>query len=156
MHGLIYDATPQDYVNLLCSKNFTDNQILFIVDTNRYDCRRASNELNYPSFIALYHVDHHGEWTEQKYIYKNFANVGQSFVTYKAVVTRPNGSQVVVSPDVLVFMKKYEKKSNNLTIKFKGNMERRVSFGSLVWVEENGKHTVRGPIVVSPSVLSII
>lgn len=87
---------------------------------------------------------------------RTLTNVGQSFVTHKAIVTGPNGSQVVVSPDVLVFMNKYEKKSNNLTIKFKGNMERRFSFGSLVWVEENGKHTVRSPIVVTPSVLSTI
>lgn len=83
-------------------------------------------------------------------------NVGESVATYKAMVTAPNFSEVVVSPNVLVFMKKHERKSYNLTINYKGNMERRVSSGSLVWVEDNGKHTVRSPIVVSPLVFALV
>ncbi|EXC32842.1 Subtilisin-like protease [Morus notabilis] len=149
--GLIYDATPQDYVNLLCSTNFTKKQILAIINTNKYDCPRAYYDLNYPSFIALYHD--HAKWMDQKYT-RTLTNVGESVVTYKAMVTAPNFSEVVVSPNVLVFMKKHERKSYNLTIKYKGNMERRVSSGSLVWVEDNGKHTVRSPIVVSPLVFA--
>ncbi|GMP48775.1 hypothetical protein CsSME_00016016 [Camellia sinensis var. sinensis] len=52
--GLLYDATPQDYVNLLCSMNFTRNQILTITSSSRYSCLNPSSDLNYPSFIVLY------------------------------------------------------------------------------------------------------
>ncbi|KAL7245313.1 hypothetical protein ACSBR2_000604 [Camellia fascicularis] len=52
--GLLYDATPQDYVNLLCSMNFTRNQILTITSSSRYSYLIPSSDLNYPSFIVLY------------------------------------------------------------------------------------------------------
>ncbi|KAL7262176.1 hypothetical protein ACSBR1_000536 [Camellia fascicularis] len=52
--GLIYDATLQDYVNLLYSMNFTRNQILTITRTSNYSCSNTSSDLNYPSFIAVY------------------------------------------------------------------------------------------------------
>ncbi|KAL7262248.1 hypothetical protein ACSBR1_000595 [Camellia fascicularis] len=52
--GLLYDATPQDYVNLLCSMNFTRNQILTITSSSRYSCLIPSSDLDYPLFIVLY------------------------------------------------------------------------------------------------------
>jgi hypothetical protein len=48
--GLIYDATPQDFVNLLCSK-FSKEQVLNI--TKRY-CFDPSLDFNYPSFLLFY------------------------------------------------------------------------------------------------------
>ncbi|KAF7141602.1 hypothetical protein RHSIM_Rhsim06G0052500 [Rhododendron simsii] len=108
--GLIYDATTQDYVNLICSMNFTKNQRFERVVTN----------------------------------------VGAGAATYKAKVTAPLGSSVMVSPDTLVFQKPNEKKAYSVTIHYNGDKNGTVTFGSLVWIEENGAHTVRSPIVVAP------
>ncbi|KAK9919303.1 hypothetical protein M0R45_027907 [Rubus argutus] len=71
----------------------------------------------------------------------------------KVLVTAPKGSTVTVSPEILNFEYIYEKQSYTVTIKYKGKKKnRKVSFGELVWVEENGKYKVRSPIVVSPIV----
>ncbi|KAK1555754.1 hypothetical protein Q3G72_030944 [Acer saccharum] len=75
--------------------------------------------------------------------------------TYKATVTAPKRSTVVVLPEKLVFEKKYEKQSYTLTIKYTKDDEANVSFGALVWIEESGKFTVRSPIAVSPFLTSV-
>jgi hypothetical protein len=84
-------------------------------------------------------------------------NVGQGSTTYKVFVTAPENSEVIVSPTRLVFAKKYDKRSYNVTIKYRGYDDNNVSFGELVWEEENSinfvenrNRTVRSPIVVSP------
>lgn len=65
-------------------------------------------------------------------------------------MTTPEVSIITLSPEVFVFGKKNEKQSYNITIGYRGNEKWEISFGALVWVEENGKHEVRSPIVVSP------
>ncbi|CAN4092682.1 unnamed protein product [Withania somnifera] len=52
--GLIYDATPQDYVCLLCALNLTAKQIQTITRTSSYTCSNPSLDLNYPSFIGYF------------------------------------------------------------------------------------------------------
>ncbi|RVW99926.1 Subtilisin-like protease SBT1.9 [Vitis vinifera] len=144
--GLIYDATPQDYVNLLCSMNFTTKQILTITRSNTYTCSNPSPDLNYPSFIALY--NNKSTAFVQKF-QRTVTNVGDGASSYKAIVTAPKGSKVMVSPATLAFENKYEKLSYTLTIEYKSEKDGKVSFGSLTWIEDDGKHTVRSPIVVS-------
>ncbi|XAR64046.1 Tripeptidyl-peptidase II [Bertholletia excelsa] len=146
--GLVYDATIQDYVNLLCSMNLTKNQIMTITRSNNYNCSNPDPDLNYPSFIALYP-------NETKIVQRNFqrtlTNVGSGPATYKAKVTDPIGCAVKVFPDAVVFGKTYEKQSYTLGIVFPGqDKNNTVRVGSVVWVEENGNHTVRSPIVVAP------
>ena len=51
--GLVYDATPQDYVNLLCSINFNSTQVLNFTGSNSYSCSSPASDLNHPSFIVL-------------------------------------------------------------------------------------------------------
>ncbi|PRQ41600.1 putative tripeptidyl-peptidase II [Rosa chinensis] len=150
--GLIYDATPQDYVNLLCSTNFTRKQILAITRSRAYDCSNPSSDLNYPSFIALYDPRHHTRKLRIQKFQRIVTNVGDGAAKYKASVTAPKGSTITVSPETLFFSETYEKRSYTLTINYKGEKKGNVSFGELVWVEENGKYHVRSPIVVSPLV----
>ncbi|KAH7543410.1 hypothetical protein FEM48_Zijuj02G0181000 [Ziziphus jujuba var. spinosa] len=145
--GLIYDATPQDYVNLLVSMNFTRNQILAITRSEAYDFSKPSSDLNYPSFIALYDNQ---TTSRLKKFERTVTNVGDDAAKFTASVTSPPRSQVSVSPETLVFKKKYEKQSYTLTIKYGRDERKEVSFGEIVWVDEKGKHTVRSPIVVSP------
>ncbi|GLT93514.1 hypothetical protein SLE2022_113040 [Rubroshorea leprosula] len=148
--GLIYDATPQDYVNLLCSTNFTKKQIMTITRSKSYNCSNPSPDLNYPSFIVFYstHVSTHLSSNFQRTV----TNVGQGAATYKVKVVEPEGSTIVISPETLVFRQTYEKQSYNVSMKYKSNKKGKVSFGEIVWIEENGNHTVRSPIVMSPIV----
>ncbi|CAN6724974.1 unnamed protein product [Malus baccata var. baccata] len=147
--GLIYDATPQEYVNLLCSTNFTRNQILSITRSHAYDCSKPSSDLNYPSFIALYN-NHHKTKTRVQTFQRTVTNVGDGAARYMASVIAPKGSQVTVSPEILIFAYKYEKQSFTVTINFNAKKKGNASAGALVWIEQNGKYTVRSPIVVSP------
>ncbi|KAL8145186.1 hypothetical protein AgCh_003407 [Apium graveolens] len=147
--GLIYDATAQDYVNLLCSMNFTQNQIRTITRAS-YSCIKKSSDLNYPSFITLYTNQTSGRTLHQTF-YRTVTNVGDAAAIYKVKVMAPKGSVITVSPDTLAFQKKHEKKSYTMTINFKA-VAPTVSFGSLVWIDKNSKNTVRSPIVISPAV----
>ncbi|XP_071724759.1 subtilisin-like protease SBT3 [Rutidosis leptorrhynchoides] len=54
--GLIYNASVDDYINLLCGLNYTKSQIKVIIRLNHVikDCSMASLNLNYPSFIAFF------------------------------------------------------------------------------------------------------
>ncbi|KAE9612006.1 putative tripeptidyl-peptidase II [Lupinus albus] len=150
--GLIYDATPQDYVNLLCALGYTQKQILTITRSRSYNCANPSLDLNYPSFIAFY-----GNKTMsvvQKFE-RTVTNVGNGAATYRVKVTNPKGSVVTVSPETLEFGFKNEKKSYTVVIKYKrfSKREEDVSFGDIVWVEDGAAHTVRSPIVVAPNFL---
>ncbi|PSS15816.1 Subtilisin-like protease [Actinidia chinensis var. chinensis] len=148
--GLIYDATPQDYANLLCSMNITQNQILTITRSNSYSCSNPSSDLNYPSFIAFYHEFKEGVLVQK--FERTVTNVGPGATKYNVKVKAPKGSVITVSPKTLVFGKMQEKKNYTLTIRYNSHEEWIVSFGSITWVENNGNHTVRSPIYVSPMV----
>ncbi|KAL8128074.1 hypothetical protein AgCh_014865 [Apium graveolens] len=150
--GIVYDATPQDYVNFLCSINFTRNQIYTITRSN-FSCLNPTCDLNYPSFISLYNSTlATGGITTVHYHKRTVTNVGDGAATYKAQVSAPKGSVVTISPDVLVFGKTYEKISYSISLAFTGDRNGTVTFGSLTWIEENSKYSVRSPIVISPMV----
>ncbi|KAE8659116.1 putative Cucumisin precursor [Hibiscus syriacus] len=101
--GLIYDATPQDYVNLMCTMNFTQKQIMTITRSKSYDCSNPSADLNYPSFIALY--DPNVSKATVKVFRRTVTNVGEGSATYKVKIVQPEGSTVTVLPKTLVFGK---------------------------------------------------
>lgn len=148
--GLIYDANPQDYVNLLCAMSYTENQITTITRGKRYTCSNDSSpDLNYPSFIALY------DNQSISYVHKferTVTNVGEGPSTYKVMINVPKEWTVIVSPDTLVFDKKYEKRKYTMSVGYSKmeTMNGTVTFGELVWSEENGVRKVRSPIVVAP------
>ncbi|XP_059294535.1 subtilisin-like protease SBT3 [Lycium ferocissimum] len=151
--GLIYDATPQDYVNLLCSMNFTEEQFNTIARSSaNHNCSNPSADLNYPSFIALWEFDLERKnypWLVKKFT-RTVTNVGSGASKYTAKVEVPRNASISVSPQVLAFGKKYEKKSYTLTIRYRGNEKFTANYGSVTWVEENGNHIVRSPISVHP------
>ncbi|XP_027349363.1 subtilisin-like protease SBT1.9 [Abrus precatorius] len=146
--GLIYDATPQDYVNLLCALKYTTKQILTITRTNSYDCVNPSFDINYPSFIVFYNNKTRSVSKEFK---RTVTNVGNGAATYRAKVTQPKGSMVTVSPQILPFSYKNERLSYSVIIKYAKYRKENISYGDLVWIEDGGKHSVRSPIVVAPS-----
>ncbi|CAL5192746.1 unnamed protein product [Lathyrus oleraceus] len=146
--GLIYDATPQDYVNFLCGLKFTKNQILTITRSSSYDCENPSLDLNYPSFIDFYSSKTRSKIRKFK---RTVTNVGDGAATYRAKVTHPKGCLVTVSPDILNFSYKNEKQSYYIVIKYVMYKKENVSFGDLVWIEDGGAYTVRSPILVASS-----
>ncbi|MCE0481805.1 Subtilisin-like protease sbt3, partial [Datura stramonium] len=80
---------------------------------------------------------------------RTVTNVGPGAAKYKAKVIAPKNSTISISPQTLVFEKKNQKQDYTLTIRYKGNAEDQAQSGSITWVEENGHHTVRSPIVVA-------
>ena len=100
--GLIYDATPQDYVDLLCSMMFNMLQILDITGSKNYSCSNPS-DLNYPSFMVLYHTTRGSIESKFRRI---VINVGPADapVTYNARVNAPKGVKIIVSPQALHFL----------------------------------------------------
>ncbi|PHU30461.1 hypothetical protein BC332_02554 [Capsicum chinense] len=152
--GLVYDATPQDYINLLCSLNFTEEQFKTFArsSANYRNCSNPSADLNYPSFIAFYSFNEEGNytWLEQKFR-RTLTNVGKGGTTYIVKIENPRNSTVSVSPRTLVFKEKNEKQSYTLTIRYRGD-DSGGHDGSITWVEKNGNHSVRSPIVTTTTV----
>ncbi|KAF6176295.1 hypothetical protein GIB67_023586 [Kingdonia uniflora] len=133
--GLIYDVGTQDYGDLLCSMNLTHEQFLTITRTSSYNCSNPSSDLNYPSFIALFNKTS----TVQEFT-KTATNVGSGASTYRANIIQPNGTRVTVTP----------KKLLSFTVRIKDRKQRAGYFvsGSFTWIDGEGKHRGRSPIVV--------
>lgn len=146
--GLIYDATRQDYINLLCSMNFTQSQISTIVRSSSFSCTSTTPDLNYPSFIALYNKGNTSMITQN--FRRTVTNVGNGYSKYEASLTMPKGCFVSVSPNTLDFSEKYDNQSYTLSITYSGDKNGTVRAGSITWVETGGNHSVRSPIVVAP------
>ncbi|KAB1221470.1 Subtilisin-like protease [Morella rubra] len=142
--GLIYDATPQDYLNHLCSFTSYKLHIKEITRSKNYTCSNPSPDLNLPSILSSYTIDTIMRPVKFQRI---VTNVGEGFATYKCNVTEPLGFQVSVVPRRLLFGRKYEKQTYTLTLTSTGLMSH-LSFGQIIWVEENGKHLVKSPIVI--------
>ncbi|GKV04603.1 hypothetical protein SLEP1_g16746 [Rubroshorea leprosula] len=148
--GLIYDATIEDYVNLLCALNFTSNQIQTITKSSSNNCSSPSLDLNYPSFIAFFNTnDSKSNSKTVKEFQRTVTNVGIGMSTYTATLTPMEGFKVSITPEKLIFKEKNEKQSYKVTIEGPRKMEDSVVFGYLSWVEAGGKHVVRSPIVAT-------
>ncbi|KAH6788566.1 hypothetical protein C2S51_003572 [Perilla frutescens var. frutescens] len=148
--GLLYDSSPQDFVNLVCSMNFSREETQTIIRSS-YNCSRATSDLNYPSFIALFSFEQRG-MTFTKKFKRTVTNVGDGAATYRAKLEQPENATVKIWPETLVFGKKYEKRSYSLSIHYRGDIETPYRQGSLTWIDDTGKYAVRSPIVVSPGV----
>ncbi|KAF8030556.1 hypothetical protein BT93_E2861 [Corymbia citriodora subsp. variegata] len=146
--GLIYDATPQDYINLMCAMNYTSKQIRTVTKSSSYNCSDSSLDLNYPSFIAFFNPNSSGSPTVQEFL-RTVTNVGDGSSTYVAKVTPMEGFKIDVVPDKLTFKEKYEKLTYKLTIEGPKQKNETLVFGSLSWMDDGGKHLVKSPIVAT-------
>lgn len=148
--GLIYDVSTQDYINLICALNFTQNHTQTIIGTSSYNCSNPSFDLNYPSFIAFFPVNATpSDPNRVQEFRRTLTNLGDGMSVYSAKLTPIDGVNVTVVPDKLVFTKKCDKQSYKLRIEAPPTMDNFLVFGSLTWVENAGKHVVRSPIVAT-------
>ncbi|XP_057779794.1 subtilisin-like protease SBT3 [Salvia miltiorrhiza] len=145
--GLVYDASVQDLVNLVCSMNFTRNQTQTIIRSS-YNCSNPSSDLNYPSFVALIRAAEIGRTLTRRF-QRIVTNVEDGAATYKVMVEAPINTTAVVRPQTLVFRKKYEKLSYSLTLRYKADIEIQHKEGAVIWIDQTGKYRVRSPIMVS-------
>ncbi|XP_008785921.2 subtilisin-like protease SBT3 [Phoenix dactylifera] len=149
--GLVYDASTDDYVRLLCAMKYTSKQIKTITKTYSFDCSHASLDLNYPSFIAFFNPNKTAASDEVVQEFRRtVTNVGDAVVTYNAKVVAMKGFAIRIVPEKLVFYEKYEKKSFALILVGQmGKKDDEVLHGSLSWVDDKGKYVVRSPIVAT-------
>ncbi|KAL6216605.1 PREDICTED: subtilisin-like protease [Fragaria vesca subsp. vesca] len=148
--GLIYDATIDDYVNLLCALNYTQKHIQIITGSASNNCSTPSLDLNYPSFIAFFNANDSMSGVQATQEFKRtVTNVGKGQSTYVASVTAMKGFEVGVVPNKLVFGREGEKLSFKMSIRGRRLMEETEAFGYLTWVDSEGQHVVRSPIVAT-------
>ncbi|KAI5079122.1 hypothetical protein GOP47_0006793 [Adiantum capillus-veneris] len=147
--GLIYDITPEDYVDFLCSLGYTESMLSVFVSS--YDCSNSSiskpGDLNYPSFSAVFNQSMNSTYTST--FTRTVTNVGFPNSTYTVSVVNPQYVNVSVEPSTLAFEHAYQKLSYTLTLSaepllFIPENPEALSFGSLVW--SDGYHKVQSPI----------
>ncbi|KAH7523643.1 hypothetical protein FEM48_Zijuj06G0033700 [Ziziphus jujuba var. spinosa] len=148
--GLVYDAGIEDYINLLCALNYSENQIKVITNSFPFNCSTPSLDLNYPSFIAFFNAnDSNPNAKTTQEFRRTVTNVGEGEATYVASVTPFNELVVSVAPDKLVFKEKNEKLSFKLSIEGPRLMKEVIAFGFLTWVDEKSKQQVKSPILAT-------
>eukprot|EP00252_Welwitschia_mirabilis_P020808 TRINITY_DN517_c0_g5_i1.p1 TRINITY_DN517_c0_g5~~TRINITY_DN517_c0_g5_i1.p1 ORF type:complete len:793 (-),score=164.27 TRINITY_DN517_c0_g5_i1:522-2900(-) len=150
--GLVYDIEPQDYVNFLCSLNYTEKAIQIITKTPPKCPAKPvrPGNLNYPSFSAIFDVSQPDKLTTV--FFRTVTNVGPPKSTYKVRVISPRGGvTLTVKPRKLVFTRAYQKLSYTVTVTTKavrllaGSSD--TKFGFISWTD--GKRVVQSPVVVS-------
>lgn len=149
--GLVYDATVDDYLDFMCSSNYSSAIITMITkrQMNCSDKTRKPWDLNYPSVLVV--LEQSGTGNLQALVHRTVMNVGEERSEYSVSVKEPEGVKLVVEPQKLVFEGKGQKQEFVIKVSAEavnllaGNS--RTEFGSVTW--SDGKRTVRSPVAVT-------
>ncbi|GLJ12664.1 hypothetical protein SUGI_0195420 [Cryptomeria japonica] len=143
--GLVYDMGVQDYVDFLCSLNYTPEQLRLITKMNAH-CSSKSHlgSINYPSFAVVFTNSDTNSSTQVLKFSRTLTNVEDGASVYSVLVSAPAGVRVVVKPTKLSFAKRNEKVSYTVTF-IAATSELAPSHGSITW--SNGVRNVRSPVV---------
>ncbi|KAG1326273.1 Subtilisin-like protease SBT1.5 [Cocos nucifera] len=149
--GLVYDLTMDDYLEWLCSYNYSSKDIRTIArrDVNCSEKAGKPWDLNYPSIAVVLEQSNVGNL--EAVVHRTAMSVEKERSEYTANIKEPKGVKVVVEPEKLVFDGKGQKQEFVLKVSTgpvnlpAGNS--RSEFGSVTW--SDGKHTVRSPIAVT-------
>ena len=148
--GLIYDVNAQDYVNVLCGLEYTNQQIQIITKSASNNCSNKSLDLNYPSFVAFFNAKgSNSSFKSVREFHRTVTNVGEGQSTYVASMTPIKEIKVSVTPEKLVFKNKNEKQSFKLSIEGPQKLKEELVFGYLRWVDSASKPVVSSPIVAT-------
>ncbi|CAN6251110.1 unnamed protein product [Urochloa humidicola] len=131
--GLVYDVDARDYAKTFDCTLGSDDQ-----------CDKYTGQLyqlNLPS-IAVSNLK------DSVTVSRTVTNVGEEYVTYRAVVEAPAGVDVSVEPSVIRFNGGGSKKATfRVTMKARQWVQGRYTFGSLTWLDGSAQ-SVRIPIAV--------
>ncbi|KAL6495444.1 hypothetical protein OROGR_030007 [Orobanche gracilis] len=153
--GLIYNISSDNYLHYLCSLNYNHVQMAPFTTGLNFSCSAGSHsepgDLNYPSFSVVFS----GNDSEPTLTYKRtVTNVGTTPPShYYVKVIEPEGVSITVRPKVLAFKKVGEKQCYSVTFTAKRgrgtDLSAGFSFGSLEWVSNPNKYSVRSPVAVT-------
>uniref|UniRef100_A0A0A9C8X7 Subtilisin-like protease fibronectin type-III domain-containing protein n=1 Tax=Arundo donax TaxID=35708 RepID=A0A0A9C8X7_ARUDO len=143
--GIIFDAQPEDYTSFLCAAGYDDHSLHLMTGDNSTCTHRISSSataLNYPSITIPY--------LKKSYsVTRTVTNVGNPRSFYRAVVSAPQGVNVTVTPEVIVFENSGVKKT--FTVSFHVDVPTQgYVFGSLSWHGRDARLMV--PLVVKGQV----
>ncbi|XVF22651.1 hypothetical protein REPUB_Repub12eG0189800 [Reevesia pubescens] len=148
--GLIYDITPEDYLNYLCSLNYSDSEIALFAGEG-FTCPEVAtmqpSDLNYPTFAVNFKRNNKRNSVTFK---RTVTHVGIPNVTYVVKGNEPNGVSMVIEPEMLTFEKPGQKLSYKITFTQKKGKtpDQESSFGFIDWSSANTYH-VRSFIAVT-------
>ncbi|CAA0836844.1 Subtilase family protein [Striga hermonthica] len=146
--GLVYDATPEDYVDFLCSLGYRPEMVQLVARRPNVTCARSKSrspaQLNYPSFSVLFGKSRVVRLTRE------LTNVGPAGSVYTVSFEAPVGVGLSVRPTRLVFKNVGDKQRYTVTFvsrNVSGKGFVKDAFGSISW--KNAEHTVRSPVSYS-------
>ncbi|VAI31799.1 unnamed protein product [Triticum turgidum subsp. durum] len=144
--GMVYDAGTQDYVDFLCTLNYTVEQMQqFVPELSK--CERTIPggvaNLNHPSFVVVFDGR-----TRVRTLMRTVTLVSARPERYNVTVAAPDGVKVTVTPATLEFRWPKEKRSYSVQFSSEAGAKVRTAgtweFGHIAW--ENRKHRVRSPV----------
>nr|GMD22075.1 subtilisin-like protease SBT1.5 [Ipomoea batatas] len=149
--GLVYDITPNDYLNFLCSSNYTAQDLRQIA-RKAVKCpgehRKPPWDVNYPAISVV--IDASSPTSTVVRATRTVTYVGEGASTYNVAVTNPNGAVAKVTPTKLDFTAKDEKQEYVVEItaeKLAVTPGKSVTeLGKVVW--SDGKRQVVSPLLV--------
>lgn len=149
--GLVYDLTPENYIDFLCASNYSSKEIKAITG-REVACPvesetplNAAWELNYPAISVVFGGSNS---TREISVTRTVTHVREGASTYVAKITSPGHAIVSVDPDVMAFTEKGEK--GTFVVKILGDEAGSSSgtdSGMLTWTD--GKHEVNSAVVVN-------
>ncbi|RXI04304.1 hypothetical protein DVH24_038578 [Malus domestica] len=143
--GLVYEASEEDYINLLCTI-YDEGKVRQISGDKNSTCptgsaKGSAKDHNYPSMGAK--VEPTNPFSVN--FHRRVKNVGLANSTYKAKIFLNSKVDIEVMPEVLSFKSLNEEKDFDVTVVGRGLPDQSQVSGSLVW--SDGVHSVRSPIV---------
>lgn len=152
--GLVYDIGFDDYVNFLCTLNYTKKQIHIVTGCKATSCTHLPGsqnpgDLNYPSFSVVFKPLNSVRVTR-----RTVTNVGAARSMYEIAVEKPPSVNIIVEPTTLVFNKQKEKAS--FTVRFESKIPSHnkssglQEFGQIWWkCVKGGTQVVRSPVAIA-------
>nr|GLL36395.1 subtilisin-like protease SBT4.15 [Ipomoea trifida] len=152
--GLVFDIDEAAYISFLCKIGYNSSNLLQQITGNTTkDCSRilypnGEDGLNYPTINLNFNTISNTNPKIVGVFHRTVTNVGEASAVYKATVEAPKGLSIEVSPNVLSFNNKNEKKSFQVSLTGNyPNEEDMYLSGSIIW--SDSIHNVRIPVLVS-------